>query len=161
MIARKYEISIENLHVGNRIKKYYYRGSTINKAEGDIVEGDQITLSGSFQGVNVKSTLTNVTQSISTLPIADQAIKDQLVRLTMELDNLLKQVPVEMSVDADLVSKRVASLIEEAKKPDPDKALVEFSRNNLKTVATKIAQVLPPVLTIATQIEEFIRNIIH
>lgn len=130
-------------------------------AKGDIVEGDQIHLQGTFQNVNVKSTLTNVTQRIGDLPNVNQAEKDQLIQLIEELSKLLQQVPPNMAEDAEIVSKRVETIVEEAKKPNPDKALVEFSKYNLTTLATKIAQVLPPVFTIVTEIVHFVSNIIH
>ena len=64
-------------------------------AHNTTTPGDTFNMSGDFRGsnVNVKSTLENVTQSISTLPYADDSAKADIVRLVAQLDALLKQVP--------------------------------------------------------------------
>lgn len=135
--------------------------SLIDNRKGVFVSGDQFNMSGSFQNVNIKSQLTNVVQSISALPNTDQKTKNELVKLTTQLGELLQQVPPEKAADAEKVSERVDSLMKEAQKPNPDKEKIEFNVNSLKRAATSIAEVLPAVLPIATQIATFIGSIIR
>jgi hypothetical protein len=45
----------------------------IDKRRGSFVSGDQINMTGSFRNVNIKSTLSNVAQSIGAAPHGDAA----------------------------------------------------------------------------------------
>lgn len=96
--TKRYGI-IVNIHKLNEIN--------IDKRRGTFVDGDQINMTGTFQNVNVKSQLSNATQSINALSNADQATKDELLRLTAQLNELLQLLPAEKAADAEKVSKRV------------------------------------------------------
>lgn len=134
-------------------------GGWMNIEQGVNVDmGDEINLSGSFQGsiLNIKSQLDNVTQSIGSLPNADTATKEELTKLTTELAELLQRLPPEMAPEGEKVSKRVESLVNEASQPNPDKELVQFNMESLKKAAASIATALPTVLPIVTQIASHI-----
>lgn len=121
--------------------------------EVHMTMGDNINISNvSGSILNVKSTLTDVTQRIDGLPNTDQATKDELKLLIDELSELLQQAPTGNAEDAAKVAKRAEAAIDEASKPQPDKELVAFNVESLKRAAANIAAVLPAVLPIATKI---------
>jgi hypothetical protein len=68
--------------------------------------GDTINLSGQFPNaiINIKSTLTNVSQSIGALPRADQASKDELRALVDQLGKAIEIVPPDKVEHAEAVA---------------------------------------------------------
>ena len=56
--------------------------------------GDTVNFSGDFRGgiVNYKSTLTNVRQSIKGIPTTDEAGKEELERLVVDLSQALESL---------------------------------------------------------------------
>ncbi len=139
-----------------------YAEGNIDKRRGTFVSGDQFNMSGNFSGaiLNIKSTLTNVSQSIGAAPHGDVATKAQLQHLIEQLSAELQQVPAEQAGEAEQAAKRAESAVAEATKPNPDKDDVEYSLSRLKKAAENIAQVLPTVLPIATQIADVLRRMI-
>lgn len=125
--------------------------------------GDQFNMSGNFQGaiLNIKSRLDNVTQTIGALPGVDSPTKDELKQLITQLSEALGGIPQERSEDAEKLSKRVEEVVEELKKPNPDKELVGFNLDRLLNTAKSIATFLPAVLPIATDIANHISMLIH
>ena len=123
--------------------------------DGDkIVHGDTFHMSGDFRGanLNIKSTLTNVTQTIGALPGADPAAKAELESLVQQLNDALQQVPQHKAEDAEAVAKSAELLVETASAEKPNKTMIQISGEGLKQAAQNIADVMPTVLTIATQI---------
>lgn len=139
-----------------------YAEGNIDKRRGNFVSGDQFTMSGNFSGaiLNIKSTLTNVSQSIGAAPHGDAATKAQLQALVEQLSAELQKVPAAQAGEAEQAAKRAESAVAEATKPNPDKDDVEYSLSRLKKAAENIAQVLPTVLPIATQIADVLRRMI-
>lgn len=139
-----------------------YAEGNIDKRKGNFVSGDQFNMSGNFSGaiLNIKSTLTNVSQSIGAAPHGDVATKAQLQALIAQLSAELQKVPAEQAGEAEQAAKRAESAVAEATKPNPDKDDVEYSLSRLKKAAENIAQVLPTVLPIATQIADVLRKMI-
>lgn len=137
-----------------------YAEGNIDKRKGTFVSGDQFNMSGNFSGaiLNIKSTLTNVSQSISAAPIGDVATKAQLQELIAQLSAELQKAPAEKAEEAAQVAKRAESAVTEATKPRPDQDDVEYSLSRMKKAAENIAQVLPTVLSIATQIATLLRG---
>ena len=88
------------------------RGQKVDKQTniaGDVVQsksGDTINMSGDFRGamVNVKSTLSNVTQTINASS-ADPSLKDELNQLIEQLTEALKEVPEEKAEEAEAVAQ--------------------------------------------------------
>lgn len=139
-----------------------YAEGSIDKRKGNFVSGDQFTMSGNFSGaiLNIKSTLTNVSQSIGAAPHGDAATKAQLQALIEQLSTELQKVPAEKAEDAEQAAKRAENAVAEATKATPDKDDVAYSLSRLKKAAENIAQVLPTVLPIATQIASVLRGMI-
>jgi uncharacterized caspase-like protein len=139
-----------------------YAEGNIDKRRGTFVSGDQFNMSGNFSGaiLNIKSTLTNVSQSIGTAPGGDAGAKAQLQQLIEQLSAELQKVPAEQVGEAEQAAKRAESAVAEATKPNPDKDDVEYSLSRLKKAAENIAGVLPTVLPIATQIADTLRKMI-
>ena len=67
----------------------------VTHIHGDVHTGDKINMSGDFRGamVNVKSTLTDVQQSIGRAPHGEDSEKVALTRLITELTNMLDTLP--------------------------------------------------------------------
>jgi hypothetical protein len=116
--------------------------------------GDTFNMSGDFRGanVNIKSTLTNVTQTIGALPDADPSTKAELEALIQQLNDALQQVPGEKAEEAEAVAQSAELLVKTATEEKPNKTMVQISGEGLKQAAKNIADVMPTVLTIATQI---------
>jgi hypothetical protein len=125
------------------------------------VSGDQFTMSGNFSGaiLNIKSTLSNVTQSIGASPNGDAAAKAQLQDLIAQLGAELEQTPKDSEGDAEAVAETAKHAVEQATKAKPNKALVQISAEGLKAAAQNLAAVLPAVLPIATKIAETIQRL--
>jgi hypothetical protein len=131
-------------------------------AEGNLDKRSGDTFSGNFSGaiLNVRSTLTNVTQSIGAAPQLPQDTKTQLTQLIQQLSTALQQVPASSSADAEQVSKRAEAAIAEATKPQPDKEDANYSLERLTKAAQNLALVVPTILPIATQIADTIRRVV-
>lgn len=125
-----------------------------NTHYGSVVEGDEMVMSGNFEGaiVNVKSQLDGVTQSIGALPHGDPEEREALAQLVEQLKEQLANVPPENVTDAQRVSRRVEALVEEIDEAEPDEEMVEITARRLKRAADNLAKVVPAVLPIATDI---------
>ena len=139
-----------------------YAEGNIDKRKGTFVSGDQFTMSGNFSGaiLNIKSTLTNVSQSIGAAPIGDAATKAQLQALVEQLSAELQKVPAEKTGEAEAVVETAKAAVEQATKAQPNKTLVQISAEGLKQAAQNLAAALPTVLPIATQIADTLRKMI-
>lgn len=157
-IGRGARSSVRNIETGGGD----YAEGHIDKRKGTFVSGDQFNMSGNFSGaiLNIKSTLTNVSQSIGAAPMGDAATKAQLQQLIEQLSAELQKAPAEQVGEAEQAAKRAESAVAEATKPNPDKDDVAYSLSRLKKAAENIAQVLPIVLPIATQIADVLRKMI-
>lgn len=125
-----------------------------DKVAGDKFTGDKIIMSGDFRGsnVNIKSTLTQVTQTIGVLPQADDAAKQELQQLVAQLHEQLQQVPPDNAEDAEAVAEMTKELIEKANSEKPNKRLLTITGEGLKQAAENIAAITPTVVGIATKI---------
>jgi hypothetical protein len=131
-----------------------FAAGNIDKRSGTFVEGDQFNMSGNFSGaiLNIKSQLSNVSQSIGAMPNADQASKDELKQLIDQLSAVLARVPAGREDDATAVAETAKQLVDQAGKAQPNKVIVRITAEGLKSAAQNLAAVLPAVLPIATQI---------
>ena len=102
--------------------------------------------------LNIKSTLSNVTQSIGTAPHLDPTTKTSLTRLVNQLSTMLERVPPAQTADAEAVAETAKGLVEQATKEKPNKTLVQLSAEGLKTTAAYLAGVLPDITKVATEI---------
>jgi Caspase domain len=141
-----------------------YAGGNIDKRQGQtFIDGDQYTMSGNFSGaiLNIKSELSNVSQSIGALPNADQAAKDELKRLIDQLSAALQKVPADREDDAAAVAETAKQLVDQATKDKPNKTIIQITAEGLKSAAQNIAGVLPTVLPLATQIAAAIVKLVR
>ena len=116
--------------------------------------GDKISLSGDFRGavVNIKSTLTNVQQSVGEIRSEDESTRKELEKLIGDLSEALQKAPEENQEQAEAVAVTAKTLVDAAKVEKPNKALVQISGEGLKQAAQNLAGVMPTVVQIATQI---------
>jgi Caspase domain len=157
-IGRGAQSSVRNVNTGGGD----YAEGNIDKRKGTFVSGDQFNMSGNFSGaiLNIKSTLSNVTQSIGTAPQGDAATKAQLQALIAQLSAELQKAPVERVSDAEAVAETAKAAVEQVTKAQPNKTLVQISAEGLKQAAQNLAAVLPTVLPIAVQIADTLRKMI-
>jgi hypothetical protein len=116
--------------------------------------GDKISLSGDFRGavVNIKSTLTNVQQSVGEIRSEDESTRKELEKLIGELSEALQKAPEESQEQAEAVALTAKSLVDAANVEKPNKSLLQISGEGLKQAAQNLAEVMPVVVQIATQI---------
>jgi methyl-accepting chemotaxis protein len=120
----------------------------------EVLMVDRFNLSGDFRGaiVNIKSTLTNVQQSVGEIRTDDQNARKELEKLIGQLSDALQKVPEKSQEHAEAVAETAKMLVETAKAEKPNKAMVQITGEGLKRAAQNLADVLPTVVTIAGQI---------
>jgi hypothetical protein len=111
-------------------------------------------MSGDFRGaiINIKSTLTNVQQSIGDLRTNDETARKELETLIGQLSEALQKVPAEHQEQAQAVAETAKVLVDTAKAEKPNKTMLQISGEGLKQAAQNLAGVMPTVLSIASQI---------
>lgn len=116
--------------------------------------GDKITISGNIQNsiLNIKSTLTNVQQSVGSIPTDDQAARQELEGLIEQLSQALQNVPAKQAEQAEAVAASAQALVETAKADKPNKTLLQISGEGLKKAAETLADVAPAVVGITGQV---------
>ncbi|RPI91736.1 MAG: hypothetical protein EHM40_14825 [Chloroflexi bacterium] len=115
---------------------------------------DRYNMSGDFRGaiINIKSTLTNVQQSVGEIRTDDQSARKELEKLIGQLSEALEKVPEERQEQAQAVAETAKVLVETAKAEKPNKTMVQITGEGLKQAAQNLAEVMPAVVTIAGQI---------
>jgi len=115
---------------------------------------DRFNMSGDFRGaiINIKSTLTNVQQSIGDIHSGDESTRKELEALIGQLSEALQKVPEGHQEQAQAVAETAKVLVDTAKAEKPNKTMVQISGEGLKQAAQTLAGVMPPVLNIARQI---------
>jgi hypothetical protein len=117
------------------------------------VEGNQYNFSNFQAGIlNIESTLTNVSQSVGSLPNVDQAVRDELKQLIDQLNVALQKAPADKIDEAGALAETTKDLVEDVSKEKPNKAKLQITLAGLKQAAENIAKVVPDVLPIAIQI---------
>lgn len=116
--------------------------------------GDQFNFSGQFDGAifNINSTLTNVQQSIGKIKSNDLEAKEELKKLVEQLNETLQRAPSDKSEQAQAVAQSAEALVEQAKAEKPNKTMLQITGDGLKQAAQNLADVMPTVIPIATQI---------
>jgi len=120
------------------------------ESSAEVNKGDTINMSGDFRGanVNVKSTLSNVSQTIGTLPQANDAERMILQQLVMQLNDALQQVPSEKAADADAVTQFTETLVDTANNESPNQMIMEITGEGLKKAAANLAGIVPDIVKI-------------
>ncbi|GAP08463.1 MAG TPA: hypothetical protein DEQ80_07760 [Anaerolinea thermolimosa] len=116
---------------------------------------DQYNLSGDFRGaiLNIASTLENVQQTVGQMQTGDEDSRRELQQLIGQLSKeLTAAVPAEKKEQVEAVAATAKALVEQAKEPKPNRTMLQITGEGLKQAAQNVADVLPTVLSIATQI---------
>jgi hypothetical protein len=115
---------------------------------------DRFDMSGDFRGaiINIKSTLTNVQQSIGDIRTDNETARKELETLIGQLSEALQKVPAEHQEQAQAIAETAKVLVDTAKAEKPNKTMLQISGEGLKQAAQNLAGVMPTVLTIAGQI---------
>lgn len=115
---------------------------------------DRFNMSGDFRGaiVNIKSTLTNVQQSVGEIHSNDESARKELESLIAQLSEALEKVPAGQEEQAQAVAETAKVLVDTAKAEKPNKTMLQISGEGLKQAAQNLAEVMPTVVTIASQI---------
>ena len=115
---------------------------------------DQFTMSGDFRGafINIKSTLTNVQQTIGDISTDDMDTRMELEKLIGQLNDALQKVPVEKQEEAEAVAQTAKALIDAAKAEKPNQTLLQITGEGLKKAAQELVKATPVVLHVASQI---------
>lgn len=123
--------------------------------------GDTYNMSGDFRGamLNIKSSLKNVKQTIENMSLTDDSDKQLLQNLVDELEEALVKVPADYSDDAEAVAQTAEALVKAAVKDNPNKTMIQISGESLKQVAQNIADSVPDVPAIVTNILETIARV--
>jgi Small-conductance mechanosensitive channel len=116
--------------------------------------GDQFNMSGDFRGaiLNIRSTLTNVQQSVNEIRTDNLDARQELAKLIAQLSDVLRDVPDPRQEQAEAVAQTAKALIDTAKSEKPNQPLLQITGEGLKQAAQNLADVLPTVVTIAAQI---------
>ena len=116
--------------------------------------GDQFNLSGDFRGaiLNIKSRLTNVQQSVSKIETYNVDARQELAQLIAQLSDLLQKAPETRQEEAEAVAEIAETLVETAASDKPKKKSIQITGEGLKQAAKNLADVLPGIIVIATQI---------
>jgi hypothetical protein len=115
---------------------------------------DRFNMSGDFRGaiVNIKSTLTNVQQSVGEIHSTEEIARKELETLIGQLSEALQKVPAENQEQAQAVAETAKVLVDTAKAETPNKTMLQISGDGLKQAAQNLAGVMPAVVSIASQI---------
>ena len=115
---------------------------------------DRFTMSGDFRGafINIKSTLTNVQQTIGDISTDDMDTRMELEKLIGQLNDALQKVPVEKQEEAEAVAQTAKALIDAAKAEKPNQTLLQITGDGLKRAAQELVKATPVVLHVASQI---------
>jgi methyl-accepting chemotaxis protein len=115
---------------------------------------DKFNMSGDFRGavINIKSTLTNVQQSVGDIRTNNKDARKELEKLIGQLSEALQKLPAGNEEQAQAIAETAKALVETAKAEKPNKTLLQISGEGLKQAAKNLADVMPAVIPIASQI---------
>lgn len=123
---------------------------------------DEFNMSGNFQGamINIKSTLTNVQQSVGAMPAGDTGTRQELSNLIQQLSDTLQKLPAEQQEYAQALADTTQALVDAAKQQKPNATMVQITSEGLMKAAKNLATVAPVVLPLASQIVDVVSRII-
>lgn len=126
----------------------------------EIIMGNKIVV-GNVTGaiVNIDSTLNQVTQKIGAAGNIDEGIRQTLTALVEQLKSELGKVPVSSTADAEAVADSAKALVEAGTKPQPNKRTIQITANGLKEAAEGLANIMPSVLGIASNIIKIVSQV--
>lgn len=143
----------------------YNAGGDMDFKQGDTTINSGDTYSGDFRGaiLNVRSTLSNVTQSIGAIPYAStadkQTLEDLIKQLTAVLEAAIQQNPTAAE-ETEAVAETAKALVDQAKQDKPNRSLLKITGEGLVKATENLAQLTPPVLDISKKIVTFILGMV-
>src|SRR5687768_11476992 len=122
---------------------------------------DRFSMSGDFRGaiINIKSTLTNVQQSVGEIHTDDEDSRQELEKLIGQLSEALEKTPEGNQEQAQAVAETAKVLVDTAKAEKPNKTMLQITGEGLKQAAQNLAEVMPTVVTIAGRIVLAVSNL--
>ena len=116
--------------------------------------GDKITISGNIQNsnLNIKSTLTNVQQTINAIPSQDANARAELETLMGQLQKALEGLPEPLKEQGEAVALSAQALVENARSESPNTTLLDISGKGLKQAAATLSGAAPAAAEIASSI---------
>lgn len=132
----------------------------IGRIEGQIVNpggnmsfGD-VTLNAAFDHatMNIQSRLQSAVQDAEQVTQGADEERAELVHMVRDLRAELERAEEQHQAEVLKVAKRLEALVSELKEPKPDTEMVSITGEGLKRAAANLAEVMPTVLQIATQI---------
>lgn len=123
---------------------------------GAAIMGDYVSI-GNANGaiINIRSTLSNTTQTISASAMDDNS-KASLTALVDELHAKLADLPQDSSEDAEAVAGVAENLITEVSRGRPNRKLVGTMADALRSLGSGLAAVGPVVLQIIKLVNDII-----
>lgn len=109
--------------------------------------------------INVKSTLTNVQQTVGGMAAGSAAQKEALRALLATLGDALQKVPPHKAEEAEATAAQAAGLVEAAAKGAPNRTMLKIIAGGLKETANFLKEVAPDAVTVAGQIVALVGKI--
>lgn len=128
---------------------------------GDTIHGDEISVgdisesAGVAIGAGAGSTVQDV-RSSGSLAVGDAATKAELQRLLAELEAVLQRTPITQATEAEVVARMARQAVEQATAPQPNRALLQQSAEELQKAAQNLAAVLPVALKLAENVMKLV-----
>jgi hypothetical protein len=128
--------------------------------DGAVYTGNiTANISGNNNLVTIGSVLSAANQTIQVSSAFTDTDKAYIQILLEELNQLLQNVPDDLSDDSEAVAEMAKTLVENATKDKPNKRMFEITVEGLRKAATNIAVITPPVLTTVRAIIAFIEKL--
>jgi hypothetical protein len=127
----------------------------MGNAEVDMSK-DKIQVTGVVGPVNIKSRLDNVVQTVQQTPGLQDARRQELESLIVELRASLEVVAEKRPEDAERVAKTTELVVAEVTKPKPDRTFLNITTEGLTQAAKAVADIAPTVLAVAAKIAAFV-----
>jgi hypothetical protein len=130
-------------------------------SSAQIQTGDAFELSGDYRAaiLNIKSTLSGVTQTIQQIPDGHQATKQALLTLIGQLEQELSRTPASQIENAGAVAQTTQFLMDLAAADKPNKSILQIAGEGLKQAAQNMNQIMPEVPRIANKIIQEVRKL--
>jgi hypothetical protein len=128
-----------------------YAEGDIDKRSGTFVSGDQIAGNISGSNINIRSTLSNVSQLIGSADSSSRPRK-QFQSLLEQLDQRLRQAPTEHTRNAEIIAKRIEALCEVVSASPFDVEDFEYYAERLRRAADALSAVLSDIPTLISQL---------
>ncbi|MEO8578582.1 MAG: hypothetical protein ABI556_17860 [Gemmatimonadales bacterium] len=136
--------------VGDKGASIVYLAKGANMTSNEITFGDNTVFHGDFVGIGNR--LNDSMKRIGSSN-ANADLKAELETLTNQIATMVKQLPVEQ---AEVVSKDLEVLVNEATSPTPRRKWWELSAEGLKEAAKTLGDIATPVLATIAKVVAFL-----